>query len=58
VWVHPRQLDTCLVGEASQPAGGAVPVHPGAARDGPGNATRPPDTTTVTIYGCTTSMQD
>jgi hypothetical protein len=28
VWVHPRQLDTCLVGEASQPAGGAVPVHP------------------------------
>jgi hypothetical protein len=32
VWVHPRQLDTCLLGEASQPPGGAVPVHPCAAR--------------------------
>jgi len=30
--VHPRQLDSCLFGEASQSSGGAVPVHPRAAR--------------------------
>ena len=32
VWVHPWQLDTCLSGEASQSPGGAVSVHPRAAR--------------------------
>jgi len=35
VRVDPRQLDTCLLGEASQPTGRAVPVHPGAARGQP-----------------------
>ncbi len=29
VGVHPRQFDTGLFGQAAEPAGGAVPVHPG-----------------------------
>src|SRR4051812_27514890 len=29
VWVHPRQLDAGLFGDPAEPAGGAVPVHPG-----------------------------
>ncbi|HSE45791.1 MAG TPA: hypothetical protein VLA89_10750, partial [Gemmatimonadales bacterium] len=31
VRVHPRKSDSGLLGEAPQPTGGAVPIHPGSA---------------------------
>ncbi len=31
VWVHPWKLHTGPFGKASQPSGGAVPVHPGTS---------------------------